>query len=176
MEFFDKVDLNDKVVGKTTKKKAHEMGYPHRVAAIFVFDKNGKLLVQKRKEDGWLDHSVGGHVSAGESYGAAALRELQEELGLRREKLDFVGVLFADERIRSRNKMVHFFGLYETTLNEKDVIKIAEREVESLFPMSLEEIAKGMNKEPIKYTTGFMKTLNFYIEKKNLNISPVEYK
>lgn len=176
MEFFDKVDLKDKVIGQTNKKEAHEMGYPHRVAAIYIFDKNGKLLVQKRKKDGWLDHSVGGHVSAGESYETAALRELEEELGIIRGKMDFVGVLFADERIRPRNNIVHYFGLYETMLNEKDTIKLAEHEVEALIPMSLEEIAKGMTKEPMKYTTGFMKTFNFYIEKKNLNIPSVEYK
>jgi len=82
MELVDRVDKNDNIIGQTTKEEAHQNAYIHRVAAVFCFDPEGKLLVQHRKKDGLFDHSVGGHVGLGEAYEAAAEREMKEELGI----------------------------------------------------------------------------------------------
>ncbi len=48
---------------------------------------DGRLLVHRRADDkdvypGWWDLAAGGVVGAGEAYGAAARRELAEELGV----------------------------------------------------------------------------------------------
>lgn len=176
MELLDIVDINDKVIGATNKNEAHENGYCHRISAVYVFTHDKKLLVQLRKKDGLLDHSVGGHVKQGESYDAAAIRESKEELGITTKKLDKIGFFYIDEKTpRRKMKVVHYFGLYETNLTEKEAQKIvkADDEVEKLIPMDLSEIAKNMTEEPLKYTTGFMATLNFYIDKRDLNIPVV---
>lgn len=176
MELLDKVDINDKVIGTTNKAEAHENGYDHRVAAIFAFTPDNNLLVQLRKKDGLLDHSVGGHVKQEESYDGAATRELKEELGVVK-KLERVGTFYANEIVPNRKlKVVHHFGLYEVRLTEKEVKQIiaAEDEVEKLIPMSIENIAEEMTKIPEKYTTGFMATLNFYIGEHELAIPLVK--
>lgn len=176
MELLDKVDIRDNIIGTTTKDEAHENGYCHRVVAVFVFTSNDRLLVQLRKKDGLLDHSVGGHVKQGESYDEAVIREANEELRIVKE-FKKVGVFYANEIVPNRKrKVVHYFGLYEVQLADKEIneIIIAEDEVEKLIPMGLEEIVEQMTKTPEKYTTGFIATLNFYISERGLAISVVK--
>ncbi len=81
-ELFDLVNIRDEVIGTTSKEVAHTTGQLHRVAAVFVFNHSGDLFVQEHPSDGKWDHSVGGHVSRGESYADAAAREAEEELGV----------------------------------------------------------------------------------------------
>jgi len=176
-ELFDRVDENDRVIGVTTKDEAYQYGYVHRVSAIFVFTHDGKLLVQLRKDDHLLDHSAAGHVSKGESYDSAAMRELEEETGLKRQ-LEKIGVFYADERVPTRpeKQMVHYFGLYETMLTDEEYtkIRIQKDEVIALTPMVIPDIIGMMRKEPNKFTVGFQFTLNFYITKKGLGIPLVD--
>ncbi|MFA5386735.1 MAG: NUDIX domain-containing protein [Candidatus Paceibacterota bacterium] len=171
-EILDKVDKNDQIIGKTTKQEAHENGYAHRVAAVFVLNDDNKLLVQLRKKDGLLDHSAAGHIRAGESYDHAAARELQEELGLV-VPIKKIGIFYSDETVRARNiNYVHYFGLYETKPGN-DILKNimpSKEEVAEIIPMTIEEIAKQMLREPLKWTNGFKNTLNFYAKNKNINI------
>lgn len=62
----------------------------HRVVHVLVFNRKGEVLLQKRsmRKDvapGRWDTSVGGHVDPGESLREAAMRELEEELGVTAE-------------------------------------------------------------------------------------------
>lgn len=166
MEIVDRVDIDDNIIGQTTKEEAHKNAYIHRVAAVFCFDPAGKLLVQYRKKDGLLDHSVGGHVKQGEAYEVAAEREMKEELGISKN-LEKVGIFYGNE-LTERNKTTdHFFGLFKVSLTDKDMenIVIEPKEVEKLVPMSIDEIIIDMAQSPAKYTIGFMRTINFYIKK-----------
>ncbi|MBE0600792.1 MAG: NUDIX hydrolase [Firmicutes bacterium] len=59
-------------------------------AGVFIHQ-NGKLLLQRRRDDGtWGDH--GGCVEIGEAPEDTARRELYEETGLTAGKLEFLGV------------------------------------------------------------------------------------
>ena len=86
-EIFDIVDENDRVIGHASRREAHAGHLQHRAVHVLIFNRQGKLLVQKRSTikdayPGCYDSSASGHVDTGESYDAAASRELQEELGL----------------------------------------------------------------------------------------------
>lgn len=70
------VDENDAVLGEVDREKAHKEGLLHRVAAIYLVNDRGEILVNERAKDGYLDHSSAGHVDVGESYLEAAKREL----------------------------------------------------------------------------------------------------
>jgi isopentenyldiphosphate isomerase len=177
MELFDRVNEKDEVIGVTNKAEAHEHGYAHRVAAVYVFNSKSELLVQLRKKDGYLDHSVGGHVKKDESYNDAAKRESFEELGFSKD-LTEVGVFYSNERMPGRSNIVHYFGLYEVQLNDDEVnsLILASDEVEKLIPMTLEDIADDMRKNIKKYTLGFVSSLNFYITSRGLNIPIVKFK
>lgn len=95
-EYFEVVDENDQVIGMALRSECH--GNPrliHRVAHVLVFDRQGRLLLQKRAmskdvQPGKWDTSVGGHLDPGESYEAAARREMFEELGIAGLALTFL--------------------------------------------------------------------------------------
>lgn len=86
-EIFDVVDENDTVTGQATRSEVHAKGLKHRAVHVFAFDKKGNLLLQQRSRlkdvhPGVWDSSVAGHLDAGETYAHAAIRELDEEMGI----------------------------------------------------------------------------------------------
>ncbi|HET8671674.1 MAG TPA: NUDIX domain-containing protein [Candidatus Saccharimonadales bacterium] len=86
-ELLDVVDIYGKPTGEVQDKKTiHGQGLRHRDAHVWVTNGHD-LLQQQRRWDksimpGEWDISVGGHVGAGETYLAAAIRETSEELGI----------------------------------------------------------------------------------------------
>lgn len=91
-EVFDVVDEHDRVTGQATRAEVHAGKLLHRAVHLFVYNKRGDLLLQKRSllKDacpGLWDSSVSGHLNAGEDYPLAAVRELDEEMGIRLEEL-----------------------------------------------------------------------------------------
>lgn len=86
-EIFDVVNEQDEVVGQAPRRDVHARGLMHRAVHVLVFNARGQVFLQKRsmnkdKSPGLWDSSASGHVDAGESYDASAVRELREELGL----------------------------------------------------------------------------------------------
>ena len=66
------------------------------VGASVWLHKDGRLLLQKRKDNGcWSDH--GGCVELGETVEEAAVRELREETGLTAHSLELLGVFSGKE-------------------------------------------------------------------------------
>lgn len=95
-EIFEIVDEHDRVIGQAPRSRCH--GDPrlvHRVAHVLVFNRRGELLLQKRAltkdvQPGRWDTSVGGHLDPGEDYLTAAVREMEEELGISGIPLTFM--------------------------------------------------------------------------------------
>lgn len=89
-EMFDVVDENDVPVATASRADVHARNLIHRSVHVFIFNKRGDLLLQKRSAlkdlcPGLWDSSVGGHLDVGEAYQAAAIRELAEEMGISQE-------------------------------------------------------------------------------------------
>jgi isopentenyldiphosphate isomerase len=156
MELLDLVDENDTVVGVTDRLTAHTSRLPHRVIAVFVFNKKGGLYVQAHKKSGGrYDHSVGGHVVRGETYADAAMREAKEELGIVQPLIE-LSRFTSDE-----GSFLHMFGLFECAVAEEWVFTPNE-EVEEVFLMKIEDIRAMMRKYPEKFVTGFINSMTEY--------------
>jgi isopentenyldiphosphate isomerase len=85
-EMLDIVDMDDNVIGASTKEDKIAKGLVSRNVAVFIRD-GKKILIAKRAMNkrtfpGRYDLSACGNVAAGESYEDAARRELMEELGI----------------------------------------------------------------------------------------------
>ncbi len=81
------VDNEDNLLHPLPKLEVYEKKLTHRICHVLVFNKKGELLLQLRSKNKFFNPgkwvtSAGGHVAAGETYEIAALRELQEELGV----------------------------------------------------------------------------------------------
>lgn len=81
------VDEADRVIGVDEKLAAHAGGRLHRAFSIFVFDRAGRLLLQRRaagkyhSADRW-SNTCCGHPRPGEALLDAARRRLREEMGI----------------------------------------------------------------------------------------------
>ena len=87
-EILEVVDRDDRVIGLERRGVIHARGLMHRSAQVLLFNSSGKLFLQKRsmhKDEfpGLWDSSAAGHLAPGESYHQCAVRELEEELGIR---------------------------------------------------------------------------------------------
>lgn len=85
-ELVEHVDARDRVLGVVSRREAVREGWLHRVAVVVCRDGQDRFLVHRRAEQlprfpGHYEIGVGGAAGVGESYEAAAARELREELG-----------------------------------------------------------------------------------------------
>ncbi len=89
-ELLSVVDENDCIIDTCARHIIHATGLRHRAVHILVFNGEGQFFLQKRsmKKDlngGLWDTSAAGHVDAGEDYDISAIREIEEELGIKSE-------------------------------------------------------------------------------------------
>jgi len=86
-ELLDVVDSNDRVLGVAARARIHAAHLRHRSVHVLVVNANGDIYIQRRAlnkdcSPGLWDTSAAGHVIHRESYEAAAVREVNEELSL----------------------------------------------------------------------------------------------
>jgi isopentenyldiphosphate isomerase len=86
-ELVDLVDERDLVVGRATRREVRARNLLHRAVVVLCRGTGGEVLVHRRTDTkdvfpGRYDMFVAGMVGAGETYQAAAVRELAEELGV----------------------------------------------------------------------------------------------
>lgn len=94
------VDDDDRVMNHVRRAECHaDPELVHRSVHVVV-ECGGRLLLQRRgfekdKSAGQWDSACSGHVRPGETYREAAIRELEEELGIRSEP-KFIGTCRVD--------------------------------------------------------------------------------
>jgi isopentenyldiphosphate isomerase len=96
-EMVEEVDSFGNVLRLVTRGQMRAETLWHRAVFVAVRSTSGDLLVHRRAETkdvwpGWWDVAVGGVVSPGESWEAAAQRELSEELGVSGVELQTLGM------------------------------------------------------------------------------------
>ncbi len=108
MEEWDILDRSGNKTGRHMIRGKHRLahGEYHLVVHIWPFDKDGRLLIQRRSMQRKLMPgewaATGGSAVSGESSVAAAMRELGEEVGIKATEEQ---LLFA-RRLRRRNSFL----------------------------------------------------------------------
>ena len=132
-----------------TKPDVHRDGDWHRSVHVWIVARDGRVLIQQRslrKENhpGLWDVSAAGHVSAGESPVESAVREVEEELGLRIEprELQHVATIRESHVLNEGRYIDNEF--HEVFIVRRDVdpasLKLQETEVDAVAMVTIEEM------------------------------------
>ncbi|QQL46143.1 16S rRNA (adenine(1518)-N(6)/adenine(1519)-N(6))-dimethyltransferase RsmA [Sulfuriroseicoccus oceanibius] len=162
-EVFDVVDDNDEVIGTATRGEVHEKQLKHRAVHVFLFDKKGNLLLQKRSHlkdvhpQTW-DSSAAGHLDSGEDYATSAAREVVEETGLEGVELQEVGKLPPSDATGWE-----FVTLFRGNYRGKPEFPASE--VEAMLAFPLDEIRAWVERCSQDFATGFLECFRLFEEK-----------
>jgi isopentenyl-diphosphate Delta-isomerase len=151
------VDESDRMLGTAEKLDAHRRGLLHRAFSVLIWDRRGRMLLQKRAtakyhSGGLWTNTCCGHPRPGEDTATAAARRLHEEMNMATD-LSALGTIsyraeFANGLIE--HEIVHVFrGLYEgpVTLNPDEAEAFAWR--------TLDEIRADVAADPDMYSVWF---------------------
>ncbi|MDD7305707.1 MAG: NUDIX domain-containing protein [Peptoniphilaceae bacterium] len=141
MEKWDLLDNKRRITGKYINRGDElPKGYYHQLIHVCIFNKEKKMLIQKRhpkknKRPSLWDISCGGAVLAGEDTHTAASRELFEELSIDHD--------FSKEKILMtltyEQGFDDYFSLYLPSLDIKN-LKLQKDELTEVSFASLDEI------------------------------------
>lgn len=148
-ERIDIVDKNGNPTGNSAlKSEIHKNGWYHNTIHLWLYTKNGDILLQQRSHKKTIhpllwDVSVAGHIDAGETFIEAALRETKEEIGLQLKSIDLahIGTFLHESSYNSGEiKDNEFHQVYVAELkNSIDELQPQENEVEALKLVTRDE-------------------------------------
>lgn len=151
------VNEADEAIGTMEKMEAHRRGVLHRAFSVFVFDRQGNMLLQQRSAEKYhgallWSNTCCSHPYPGEEVEAAAARRLGEEMGFATplEKI-FTFTYRADvENNLVEHEFDHVFtGVYE------GVIELNPSEVAAYLYLPMEVISRRLEEEPAAFTSWF---------------------
>ena len=134
------------------KSEAHRLGLFHPTVHIWCYDSEGNVLFQLRGKDKttfplkW-DVSVAGHISAGESIEQGALREIEEEIGVKVsvEQLEKIAIFKTEHRHSEAIFDREFNHTFLCRLSQQTSLQKQESEVEELQWFPVEKFKEWVN-------------------------------
>ncbi len=151
------VDEQDMPVGAMEKMEVHQKALLHRAFSIFIFNERGEMLLHKRADKKY--HSGGlwtnaccSHPRPGEDTLAAAMKRLQEEMGIVtdiKKAFDFVYRAELDNGLTEHEFDHVFTGVYSG-----EIVPDKE-EVSDYCYKAIDEIKDSIRSHPQKYTEWF---------------------
>ena len=166
MELVVLVNEADQQIGLMEKLEAHQKGLLHRAFSVFLFNKKGEMLLQKRANTKYHSpnlwtNAVCSHPRNGESYRNGAMRRLDEELGISteiEEKFHFIYKADVGQNLWEHELDYVFVGIYEGIFN------LNPNEVSETRYISLVDLQKEILSNPDNFTEWFKIILNKYLE------------
>lgn len=167
MEMFDVIDEDGNPTGLVKERGVvHREGALHATSHIWIARPNEKsgydILLQKRSADkdshpGCYDISSAGHIEAGDRSLNAALRELEEELGIKAKAEDLIefGIQyksyegeFHGKPFRDNQRSILY--LYKEPI-DREALRLQESEIESVIWIDYKEALDAIRKNTIKH-------------------------
>ena len=157
------VDERDAPVGVAEKLEAHRAGALHRAFSVFVQDRAGQVLLQRRAEakyhsGGLWSNTCCGHPRPGEDTRAAATRRLREEMGVACA-LEAVGGFVYRARLGelTEHEFDHVFAGRFDGDPRPDPAEVVEWRW-----MNLDALTRDLEARPERYTVWLVNALSVY--------------
>ena len=148
------VDERDRELGSSEKLRAHRDGALHRAFSVFVFDGEGRVLLQKRAAAKY--HSAGlwsntacGHPRPGEATADAARRRLREEMNFDCELREVFSFLYRAE-VEGGLVEHEYDHVFSGTFAGRPAPDPAE--VEDWRWVAVEELPRAVGRDPARYS------------------------
>jgi len=161
-ELLTLVNEKNEVIGSIQRGRAHKkLDAIYRTIYVLIIDQNDNVLIQKRSPTKDLypncwDLSVGGHVNFGHGYKDTAVREIEEELGLKVNPKD----LFSKGQVLVRLPGPgEYFEVFEYRLKEGESIKPLKEEISNTKWMSMADIKQSMKQKTLKWYARPLQTI-----------------
>lgn len=151
------VDENDVPLGKMEKIEVHQKALLHRAFSIFIFNRNGEMLLQKRADVKYHSpklwtNACCSHPEPGQTTLAAASKRLMEEMGFTttlEKAFDFIYKASFDNGLTEYEFDHVYIGTYDDSIIPND------EEVSAYCYKTLEEIEDSLESHPQDYTEWF---------------------
>ena len=159
------VDENDHPIGPIGRDDSRRTGARYRIVRVSVEDSDGNVLLQKRlgtkkTYPGCWDTSAGGNIAYGETYQAAAERELYEEVGIKDVSIEEQAYFYGEVVDPAGNKMNRFTKVYRAVVPRAIRVTPQPEEVAELCWVTREELATIVAEGNI--TDGLKQTAQHY--------------
>lgn len=158
------------------KSKAHKEGLFHATVHVWFFTSDHQVLLQKRALTkkvfpGLWDVSVAGHIGAGETISEAAIREVEEEIGLIITERKFTKIGIRKDKITHSNGILdhefkHIFISKLTTSISKLSRQIHEIDAIQLFDLGILKDASKHGNYMVPNMDGYYDFIYQEIDKK----------
>lgn len=151
------VDSNDNTIGQMPKMEAHEKGMLHRAFSVLIFNSNGELLLQRRAvgkyhSGGLWTNTCCSHPQPGQDIAIAAVKRLQEEMGIR-ANIDYHSCFMYRTELDHGLQEYEFDHIYTGRSDELPVLN--PDEVMEYKYLSPEKVSEDMLKNPETYSVWF---------------------
>ncbi len=169
-EILEIVNKSNRIIGQRTRGEIYKNGFLHRAVSVFIVNSKGQIFLQQRSKLkmkyplAW-DVSAAEHVKVGESYEDAALRGIQEELGIdtklkkvRGVHLQHNGHASKKDKIIDDEFVVTFIGVYDGRIN------LDSEEVNDGKFFQIDKINKMIDSGKTEFTTWFLDDWRYLIE------------
>jgi len=147
MEYLDIYKEDGTYVGNEDRKIVHEKALWHKTIHCWLYDKDGNIYFQIRKDLKKLYTTASGHVAAGETPDQSFDREVMEEIGVDTSKLNKLQIDTVYFRMNRENKDGSYFrdrafaNIYICEYNEdSSLFNFDENEVDGLAKVNAKEV------------------------------------
>lgn len=160
------VNENDEPIGSMEKLQAHKEAQLHRAFSVFIFNSEGKLLLQQRAWEkyhtpGLWTNTCCSHPFPNEDSEAAAKRRLQDEMGIESD-LCFLFKFIYKQRFENgltEHEVDHvFIGFTD------EVPVINKEEVNDYKYIHVDDIKANIKQYPDQYTAWFKIIMSSHYE------------
>tara|TARA_Y100000310_G_C20687539_1_gene820045 strand:+ start:2776 stop:3288 length:513 start_codon:yes stop_codon:yes gene_type:complete len=148
------VDKQDNQIGTIEKLPAHEQAVLHRAFSLYIFNKKGELLIQKRNRDKYhsgtlWSNTCCSHPRHKEGMQNAIHRRLEEEFGIDTEMNEIFSTIYKckfDNGLSEHEYLHVFIGYYDGEVNPSPT------ETEDYKWIKPKELLEGIKNNPEKYS------------------------
>lgn len=159
------LDENRNRIGVSHAPEIWEKGYWHETVHVWLYNGKDKILLQRRSQNKTLapstwDTAAAGHIADGETPVKAGLRELQEELGIKKneEDLQFLFIRKTSMEVPGvgiNNEFIHTYAIrWDGNIEELDLQEEEVDEVKWFLPAEIKELVEHPTEQDAPAHTG----------------------